>query len=63
VVIGYTSATWIHNDSNGKALLVSGGYCANTNGAGTAYSRRNWNPRLMPGGSGGWYLTFSPWDR
>jgi len=57
VVIGYTAAAWFHNDPNGEALLVSGGYSKNTKGAGQVYSRKNWNPRWMPGGSGGWYLT------
>lgn len=60
VVIGYTDAAWIHNDPNGEALLVQGGYSKNTKGAGLAYSRKNWNPRWMPGGSGGWYLTCRP---
>ena len=57
VVIGYTKAAWVHNDPNGEALLVQGGYTKNTKGAGLIYSRKNWNPRWMPGGSGGWYLT------
>jgi hypothetical protein len=57
VVIGYTAAAWIHNDPNGEALLVQGGYTKNTKGAGLVYSRKNWNPRWMPGGTGGWYLT------
>jgi hypothetical protein len=60
VVIGYTEAAWIHNDPNGEALLVQGGYSKNTKGAGLVYSRKNWNPRWMPGGSGGWYLTCRP---
>lgn len=60
VIIGYTDAAWIHNDPNGEALLVQGGYSKNTKGAGLAYSRKNWNPRWMPGGSGGWYLTCRP---
>jgi len=60
VIIGYTDAAWIHNDPNGEALLVQGGYSKNTKGAGMAYSRKNWNPRWMPGGSGGWYLTCRP---
>jgi hypothetical protein len=59
VVIGYTAAAWIHNDPNGEALLIQGGYSKNTKGAGLAYSRKNWNPRWMPGGTGGWYLTCS----
>jgi len=60
VVIGYTDSAWIHNDPNGEALLVQGGYAANTKGAGIVYSRKNWDPRWMPGGSGGWYLTCRP---
>jgi hypothetical protein len=60
VVIGYTDIAWIHNDPNGEASLVGGGYTNNTNGAGVIYSRKNWNPRWMPGGSGGWYLTCKP---
>lgn len=57
VVIGYTSTHWIHHDPNGEALLVRGGYTPNTNGAGVAYSRKNWDPRWMVDGTGGWYLT------
>jgi hypothetical protein len=60
VVIGYTAAAWIQNDPNGEALLVQGGYTSNTKGAGVVYSRKNWNPRWMPGGTGGWYLTCKP---
>lgn len=60
VVIGYNAAAWVHNDPNGEALLVQGGYSSNTKGAGVVYSRTNWNPRWMPGGSGGWYLTCRP---
>ena len=57
VVIGYTAAAWVQNDPNGEASLAGGGYTANTKGAGVIYSRANWNPRWMPGGTGGWYLT------
>jgi hypothetical protein len=60
VVIGYTAAAWIQNDPNGEALLVQGGYTSNTKGAGVVYRRKNWNPRWMPGGTGGWYLTCKP---
>ena len=60
VVIGYTAAAWIQNDPNGEANLAGGGYTANTKGAGVVYSRKNWNPRWMPGGTGGWYLSVSP---
>jgi len=57
VVIGYTDLAWIHNDPNGEADLVGGGYTTNRNGASVVYSRKNWEPRWRPGGSGGWYLT------
>ena len=57
VVIGYTAVAWVQNDPNGEASLVGGGYTGNTKGAGVIYSRKNWNPRWMPGGTGGWYLT------
>jgi hypothetical protein len=57
VITGYTVAYWVHNDPNGEADLANGGYTPNTNGAGMIYSRKNWNPRWMVGGSGGWYLT------
>ncbi|MBM4179503.1 MAG: hypothetical protein FJ211_09245 [Ignavibacteria bacterium] len=60
VIIGYTDIAWIHNDPNGEASLVGGGYLNTSKGAGIAYSRKNWNPRWMPGGSGGWYLTCKP---
>lgn len=60
VIIGYTDKAWIHNDPNGEASLVSGGYANTSKGAGVVYSRKNWNPRWMPGGSGGWYLTCRP---
>lgn len=59
-LIGATETHWIMNDPNGEAQLVTGGYTPNTNGAGLAYSKKNWNPRWMPGGSGGWYLTARP---
>lgn len=59
VVIGYTETHWIMNDPNGEALLVPGGYTHNVNGAGVAYSRKNWNPRWMVDGTGGWLLTCS----
>ena len=60
VICGHTAAAWIQNDPNGEANLVGGGYTANTKGAGVVYSRKNWNPRWMPGGTGGWYLSVSP---
>ena len=60
VIIGCNSTHWVHNDPNGEAALAPGGYTPNRNGAGLRYSRKNWNPRWMPGGSGGWMLTCKP---
>ena len=61
VVIGFTEAVAIHNDPNGEADLVAGGYTANTNGAGQHYSWKNWQPRWEADGIGtGWLLTCQP---
>jgi hypothetical protein len=59
-LIGFTPSAWIMNDPNGEALLVAGGYTNNRNGAGIAYSKKNWGPRWMVGGTGGWYLKARP---
>jgi hypothetical protein len=61
VVIGFTGTVAIHNDPNGEADLVAGGYTANTNGAGQHYSWKNWQPRWEADGPGtGWLLTCHP---
>ena len=61
VVIGFTEAVAIHNDPNGEADLVTGGYTANTNGADQHYSWKNWQPRWEADGNGtGWLLTCQP---
>jgi hypothetical protein len=61
VVIGFTEEVAIHNDPNGEADLVAGGYTANTNGAGQHYSWKNWQPRWEADGKGtGWLLTCHP---
>jgi hypothetical protein len=61
VVIGFTETVAIHNDPNGEADLVHGGYTANTNGAGQHYSWKNWLPRWQADGPGtGWLLTCHP---
>jgi hypothetical protein len=57
VVIGYDATGVIMNDPNGSCDLVNGGYPSNHNGAHQHYSFRNWGPRWLVGGSGGWYLT------
>lgn len=59
VVIGYNAKSFIHNDPNGEANLVSGGYVTTSKGpgAGVAYSRQNWLRRWEVDGAGtGWYL-------
>ena len=61
VVIGFDADAFYHNDPNGEANLVNGGYVSNANGAGIRYSRRNWLPRRMPDGSAtGWALLVKP---
>jgi hypothetical protein len=60
VVTNHSPTSWIQNDPNGEADLVNGGYTPNLNGAGVVYSRGNWNPRWMVGGSGGWDLRCRP---
>lgn len=59
VVIGYTADAFIHNDPNGEADLVNGGYPNHQGGAGVVYSRRNWLPRWNPKGQDGWAVTVS----
>jgi hypothetical protein len=57
VVIGCTADSWVHNDPNGEAKLLSGGYANRTGGAGVDYSRVNWGRRWEADGPGtGWAL-------
>lgn len=61
VVIGCAKTAFIHNDPNGEADLVNGGYANHSKGAGVAYSRKNWLPRWLPDGpANGWCLTVKP---
>jgi GH24 family phage-related lysozyme (muramidase) len=61
VVIGCTSAAFIHNDPNGEADLINGGYVNHSKGAGIAYSRKNWLRRWEADGANtGWALLVSP---
>jgi GH24 family phage-related lysozyme (muramidase) len=61
VVIGYTDGAFIHNDPNGEADLVNGGYVNHTKGAGIAYSRKNWLRRWEVDGAGtGWAMVVTP---
>jgi GH24 family phage-related lysozyme (muramidase) len=54
--IGYDADHILVNDPFGELANATGGYVRNHNGAGQRYSFKNWLPRWMPGGSGGWYL-------
>jgi hypothetical protein len=61
VVIGHNSSHWIHNDPNGVADLVNGGYTNNWNGESVSYSRQNWNPRwLVYSQADGWAMLVRP---
>jgi len=61
VVIGFDQNYWIHNDPNGEADLLAGGYTTNQNGAGVRYSRKNWDRRwLIDGASTGWCVLVKP---
>jgi hypothetical protein len=61
VAIGFTPTHFIHNDPNGEADLVNGGYVSNKGGAGVAYSKKNWLPRwLIDGPDSGWFLRIRP---
>jgi hypothetical protein len=61
VVIGFTPEAWIHNDPNGEANLVGGGYLSKAGGAGIAYSRANWGRRWeVPLPGKGWALDVRP---
>jgi hypothetical protein len=60
VVIGYTPTAFIHNDPNGEANLVAGGYSNTTKGKAVTYSRKNWLKRwLVEGPNSGWALLVS----
>ena len=60
VAVGLWAQGVVMHDPNGEALLVSGGYARNTNGASLNYSWRNWLPRWEADGPRtGWYITCS----
>ncbi len=61
VLIGFDQTHWIHNDPNGEADLLAGGYTTHQNGAGVRYSRKNWDRRwLVDGASSGWCVLVKP---
>ena len=62
-VIGYTEDTIVHNDPNGEADMVNGGYVGNlaSLGARVEYSRKNWQRRWeVDGASTGWAILVKP---
>jgi hypothetical protein len=61
--IGYTEDTIVHNDPNGEADIVNGGYIGNSAslGARVEYSRKNWLQRWeVDGPSTGWAILVKP---
>lgn len=61
VAIGFTEKAIVHNDPNGEADLVHGGYLNHAKGKGISYSRKNWLPRWLPEGpSCGWAIFVQP---
>ena len=60
--IGFTPDTFVHNDPNGEADLVNGGYVSNSaqKGKGVKYSKKNWLPRWeCDGKNTGWAIIVS----
>lgn len=45
VVVGYDDSYSVHNDPNGEADMLNGGYISHQNGRAIAYSWRNWRQR------------------
>lgn len=60
VITGFTPDTFLHNDPNGEADLVRGGYISTKGGKSVVYGRKNWMPRWRVNGSGGWAIKVSP---
>jgi len=62
-VIGYTEDTIVHNDPNGEADMINGGYIGNSASLGVRveYSRKNWLRRWeADGASTGWAILVRP---
>jgi hypothetical protein len=62
-VIGYTEDTIVHNDPNGEADMVNGGYIGNSASLGVRieYSRKNWLRRWeVDGANTGWAIIVKP---
>jgi GH24 family phage-related lysozyme (muramidase) len=62
-VVGYTEEAIVHNDPNGEADMINGGYVSNaaTTGRGVHYSRKNWLRRWEADGANtGWAILVRP---
>ena len=62
-VVGYTEEAIVHNDPNGEADMINGGYVSNaaTTGRGVHYSRKNWLQRWEADGANtGWAILVRP---
>ncbi len=60
--VGFTPVDFVHNDSNGEADMINGGYVSNnaTKGKGVRYSRKNWLRRWeCDGPNTGWAILVS----
>jgi hypothetical protein len=60
--VGFTPEAFVHNDPNGEADMVNGGYDSNsaTSGKGIKYSRKNWLRRWeCDGKNTGWAILVS----
>jgi hypothetical protein len=60
--IGFTPTQFVHNDPNGEANMVNGGYVSNSasKGAGVRYSKANWLKRWeCDGPNTGWAILVS----
>jgi hypothetical protein len=60
--IGFTPTHFVHNDPNGQADMVNGGYVSNgqTQGKGIKYTRKNWLRRWeCDGANTGWAILVS----
>ena len=62
-MVGYTEEAIVHNDPNGEADMINGGYVSNaaSNGKGVHYSRKNWLRRWEADGENtGWAILVRP---
>lgn len=60
--VGFTPDVFVHNDPNGEADMVNGGYVSNSasRGKGVKYSRKNWLRRWeCDGNNTGWAIIVS----